>query len=649
MAPKKSDYWDQIYPNQSPEADDASQNEENTPTQSSESDTQEHDLNVREILFAEEGPDAAPMSSLQKEFAQETGANPADSNEEETAENESQEEDPFFGWTQTTKVYSSLNFDDVEKPEANEEAGLEADFEAVETEELDENSPEILEEKASEITAEDETENESEEAANEPLLSQDGSLRITLNRYEHPAKGFGFGLLEEAEYSEEEEVEEAAEETSDESALDETPEEVPAAEEPKAPEGLDSWGSLAFELGLPVTIPETAPETAVPKASSKPKKEEKPSKPRRAEKKMEKSDSKIVIDLEDEDFVSPENVYADSAKEVRTSRSPNSERGRREDREKFSDFGLKQVVIPEEENVIDEPLRRRRRRGNTSQEASVREKRDAALSAIVAGVVESKTKDEAEKTGRKSGKGRTDRTAIQDEESVLSTRRERSRRSRRGPVEEIPQDDFVMADEDDFQPQAVQEDETEENAIPNGARSRRRRRAQHEKMEQTKARSAVQAEEEKDEDESEEVSFQPKKRSRRDGRNRFREELEDEKNEWMGIEEDSEEDDSEEDDDAPRGRRQRRSGRSGARNQFQESRVSDEVFEDEEDHVFTEVDDEEDEDEDEWETDFSQHDVPGWRYTIDFIVNSNLKARKREPSSMVENIARMSKRGGKRK
>ena len=200
-----------------------------------------------------------------------------------------------------------------------------------------------------------------------------------------------------------------------------------------------------------------------------------------------------------------------------------------------------------------------------------------------------------------------------------------------------------------LQPQVVQENQDEENVIPNGARSRRRRRAQHDKMEQTKARASAQVEEENDETEAEEVSFQPKKRSRRDCRNRFREELEDDKNAWMDVDDEPEEEDEEEDE-APRGRRQRRSGRSGGRNQFTESRESSEDFEDEEDHVFTEVgDDEEDEEDDEWETDFSQHDVPGWRYTIDFIVNSNLKARKREPSSMVENIARMNKRGGKRK
>ena len=102
MAQKKSNYWDQIFANQSPEADDASQNEENAPNSTGDPDTQEHDLNVRELLFAEEGPDAAPMASLQKEFAQETAASSDDSKEEETPENEAQEEDPFFGWTQTT-------------------------------------------------------------------------------------------------------------------------------------------------------------------------------------------------------------------------------------------------------------------------------------------------------------------------------------------------------------------------------------------------------------------------------------------------------------------------------------------------------------------------------------------------------------------
>lgn len=663
MVPKKSNYWDQIFANQAPEADDASPNEENAPDLTETSDTQEHDKNVREILFEEENPDAAPAAALQKEFELETPSGSTVLENEDCTVNDSQDDDPFSGWTQTTKTYSSLNFNEEEPQDAEEYS----DFQN-ESEDAEENQPvEILtneiaedeakeetetEEEESEETTESDEETDAEEAPSEPILSEDGSLRITLNRYEHPAKGFGFGLLEEAEEAETEEVEE---ETAEETVQAEAPdEEVEVAEEPEtqvAPPGLDSWGSLAFELGLPVTIP----ETAAPKASAKSKKEEKSpksvkeekgSKSRGSEDNIPKLESKIVIDLDDEDLISPENVFADSGKEARSSRGDAPEHGRRKDKESVSDFGFKQVSIPEMDELTEVIPPRRRRKGNAGQESSANEKKAEAIGAIVAGVVASKAKDEVDKSGRKSSKNRSSRPEIQEEEAPVS-RRERSRRSRRPQVEEVPLDDFVT--DEDLTPQVVQEDDEEETAVPNGARSRRRRRSQHEKMEQAKTRAAAQAEEDDDdESETEEVSFQPKKRSRRDGRNRFREELEDEKSEWLDAEEETG-DEEDEEEEIPRSRRQRRSGRSGSRNRFQEDRA-DEDFEDEEDHVFTEVkDDDEDEEDDEWETDFSQHDVPGWRYTIDFIVNSNLKARKREPSSMVENIARMNKRGGKRK
>ncbi|MBQ6109612.1 MAG: hypothetical protein IJK97_15470, partial [Thermoguttaceae bacterium] len=524
--------------------------EENTPESTDAASTHELDQNVREILFEEEGPDAAPTAALQKEFELETpAAEPAAAENEEAPANESPEEDLFFGWTQTTKTYSSLNIEDEEKQETTAEAAPEIQ------DEDEENQPaEVLTEEVAEVTAEDKNEDEAEaeegavevvaeaeeaEATNEPILSEDGSLRITLNTYKHPTKGFGFGLLEDSEETEEAETEEVTEETVEETAQAEAPEEdSPAAEEPEAPvapDGLDSWGSLAFELGLPVTVPESAPKASALKAPAKVKKEEKPSrsakeektsKSRRSEESAPKTESKIVIDLDDEDLISPENVFAVSEKETRSNHGAGPDRSRRDERQAVSDFGLKQVPIPEmDENAEAEMPRRRRRRGNASQESSANEKKSEAISAIVAGVVASKAKDEAEKSGRKSGKGRAERSEFQEEDATVS-RRERSHRSRRAPVEEVPQDDFVVADED-FTNQAVQQDEDEETAIPNGARSRRRRRAQHDKMEQTKARAAAQTEEEDVENEAEEVSFQPKKRSRRDGRNRFREELED--------------------------------------------------------------------------------------------------------------------------
>jgi len=655
MVQKKTNYWDQIFANHAPEVEDASQNEENAPDFTSDSDTQEHELNVREIFFAEEGVAPNATTAEQEEIKPESLAEP----EIESAPEKSQDEDLFFGWTQTTKSYSRLNFEGKEEPETllESEPEIIAETNEEEVEEATEKVEECAEESVN-VAAEvqNEAETTAEAPTNVPLLSEDGSLRITLNRYEHPAKGFGFGLLEDSVEEDEENVEEATEEAVIESAESDT-QTVQEPEVLTAPAGLDSWGSLAFELGLPVTIPETIPEAEAPKVSIKAQKEEKNIKPakeekqgrgRRSEKIQQEPEPSLMIDLEDEDFVSPENVFAVPEKDVRPSRGSGRERGRKEERETVSNFGLKQVEIPTmDENVEEEAPRRRRRRAGTTSETTVNEKKSAAIGGIVAGVVASKMKDETEKSSRKPAKGRSEREETLDEE-IPAPRSERSRRSRRNMVEEVPQDDFVMTDEADFLPQANQEEE-EETSIPNGARSRRRRRSQHEKFEQAKSRPVAQNEEEDVEDAEEEITFQSPKRSRRDGRNRFQENLEDEKNPWTDV--DEVDDDEEDEDEAPRARHSRRSGRVSGRNQFAENQDSDEDFDDEEEeHVFTEVvDDEEDEEDDEWETDFSQHDVPGWRYTIDFIVNSNLKARKREPSSLAGNIARMNKRGGKRK
>ena len=154
------------------------------------------------------------------------------------------------------------------------------------------------------------------------------------------------------------------------------------------------------------------------------------------------------------------------------------------------------------------------------------------------------------------------------------------------------------------------------------------------------------------EEEMDELPVVPKKRSRRDVRARF-EQVEDDFQEsaWNGSF--MEEDEDEEDERVSRSRRSRRSRRTAPERETARYRGFEEDDEhypaDDEEHVFTEVRDEADDDDDVWETDFSQHDVPGWRYTIDFIVNTNLKARRREPSSLAGSINRMAKRGGKRK
>lgn len=753
MSQKKMNYWDQIFTNQVPEAEKTS-NEENVLDFSNPVPSQEHERHVREILFSEEGDEMVPMSHSVMEEAVVASelemVNAVDSADVVTpmnaviAENNVTEPEvteiddaEFLGWHITSKSYARVGFDrfepmeETEKTESDEPEEVENTTECVLEDVMDADAEtcactgdtecscsEICEECVDEEEAVADVVTEpiaKEEESNVPILTEDGTLRVTLNRYEHPANGFGFGLLEEevveSDTSEEdsEQVEFVEKAESDEEIFaEEVADETEEGEEivSEVPAGLDSWGSLAFELGLPVTLPETGVENVekVAEKALKTPKLEKCEKAEKAEKsdkadgcvkveKGEKSASKgsrknkaesvekVPVILDDDDFITPENVYEMSdrvgEKVEKGARQERAERGEREERRSRRERGhrnrweesgdepvemMSAPVMPSEpeEVVVEEmpPRSRRRRRGNAPAETVVNEEKSATISEIMAGVMASKMNSElSERPSRKSRGMRMEREMREEEVEMEMPRR--SRRGRRNMMEmeeEVIERDFCMChdEESPARPSAfVAEDmDEDEMDMPNGARSRRRRRSQREKMERARVRAQEMpsvCDEEEDEDEME--NFSVRKRSRRDSRNGFqgrvsREMEDDELEAWSAQEVDETEEDD--DYDMPRSRRQRRSRRSG-REEFRESGrgYKDEndrygrPEDDDEEHVFTEVGNEDDDEEDdEWETDFSQHEVPSWRYTIDFIVNTNLKARKREPSSMAGNMNR---------
>lgn len=790
-------------------AEEVSAEEENVLDFSTATPNQEHEKHIREIFFSEEGDQEtveAPLSSCiaNQELEQNTlpqenlaavtfvqttadfgtaaefekNAPSAESAEtvpvEEASEAETEEMDDFnCCWTQTVKKYAHVGFGgkDSETDSADVEVLPAQSAEKVPAEEAEETkeTEEILTVSAVEAVetekeadaetdaetgeAEDVSEGEAEENCeleNASILSEDGSLSRVLNRYERPS-GFGFGLLEEElEAAEEEETAEAEEEF--ECAQEEEPE--PEMEEvcedvsADAPQGLDSWGSLAFELGLPVTFPteadsavkaapqaekvekkgrisksekvektEKADETAKTEKSEKLEKAAKGAKAERAEraekckdvKEMERAEraekagkpertkkssgkdcacaarafeedepanvgdskavvlGKITVDLDDEDFVAPESIHEMYQRSEPTRR----ERGRKGQEaapqtiQDVSEMDARDEFEAEETALSSKGRRRR------SSKSGANDAKSAAIGGILAGVVASKMNED-----EKGAKKQTRAARVEEEKEISSPRKERSRRSRKSQAEEsafensLPEDEEFMVQEQ-IQEQAAELDfEDDEFGIPNGARSRRRRRNQREKLERTRTKAAQTAFEEEEEDE-EEDSVPVKKRSRRGVKGRQQERFadsrqDDEELSWkVSMEEVAEEEEAEEDemDETPirsrRSRRSRRSetaGRDGGRRSAASSYDEDEdeyenshVCEDDEEHVFTEVGNDYEDEDDEWETDFSQHDVPSWRYTIDFIVNTNLKARKREPSSMAGNLGRMSKRFGKRK
>ncbi len=741
MSQKKMNYWDQIFTNQAPEAGEASK-EENVLDFTNPVPSQEQERHVREILFSEAGvvseleKDSEPVTAEAMD-AVVTNMITAEDNalEQNSAENDDSE---FLGWRVTSKSYVSVGFDgfgisENKKAENVEDATADIVGEAEEGAEDTENTEECASECVMDVESEaDErgsacswdcvecTEEETGMEASEecaPILAEDGALRVTLNRYERPANGFGFGLLE-GEIVEFDAVDDSPEEGESLEEADCEAEMVSEVTEElvsETPSGLDSWGSLAFELGLPVTLPKCATEKVekvertmkTPKSEKSVKSEsfeksEKSGNGAHGEKseKGEKSTSKsgrknkvenvekAPVVLEGEDFVMPENVFGATdcvgeraERALRQERLERSMRGERRSRHERGGWNrweerdgeqAEAMVLPimpseaEATAMEDVPMRsRRRRRGNVSAEVSVNEEKSATIGEIMAGVVASKMNSALpEKASRKSRGSRVEREMYEEEvEMEMPTRRERSRRGRCNVAEmeeEVVAHEFCMRHDEEcptcMAAYMAEEKEEDEIEMPNGARSRRRRRSQREKLERTRMQEKPSVSEEDNEDEMEDISV--RKRSRRDSRKVFQGRMEiedDELGAWNVQAVDDMED--EEDYDAPRSRRQRRSRRSG-REEFHENRRGykgedtryGHLMEDDEEHVFTEVcNDEEDEDDDEWETDFSQHEVPSWRYTIDFIVNTNLKARKREPSSMAGNVNRGNNKRPRRK
>ncbi len=684
--------------------EESSQNEENVLDFSEATPDQKQEKQIREIFFSEENgheflkPEETVSSNLHEMEPNEMFVCPVSEAEvnmetinasaaSDTSMGLNEEMDDFFcGWTQTTKNYSHFGLE-----------GKEIDLTAETQEEnkIEEVSAEINEiEEANEteevFTSEndDSLERREIDAADSeptPILSEDGTLCRVLNRYEHPSMGFGFGLLDEedsldveAETSQMEEATASAETKEEESTPDQE-----AEIEVSRPEGLDTWGSLAFELGLPVTLPETAEKEKVKSAADMEKIQKQEKNGNFAAEKsgrvssvanftLENVENTPQIDLDDDDFVSPENVFAETqekpektakaekvgkeGKPERSRRSRRSKRGTKEEADVsvFEEHSAETLPsISETESQSEESVPRRRSRRRNLQETVASEEKSVAIGGIMASVVASKM-TETEKTQSKTARRRDT-----EEMPAVSTRGERSRRQR--VIEEellSEQNEFCVLEEDS----SFSSDDfgVEEMEQPNGARSRRRRRNQREKLERTRVTQELPAaliDEEDDEEEREESPLSSRKRTRRDGRRaseRFTRQDDDSWQEPMNMELEIEEEEEEEED-LPRPRRQRRSRRSASQksvSHFEEQDFDDEEAypqNDEEAHIFTEVGDDEEDDDGEWETDFSQHDVPGWRYTIDFIVNTNLKARKREPSSMAGSINRMVKRGGKRK
>lgn len=170
----------------------------------------------------------------------------------------------------------------------------------------------------------------------------------------------------------------------------------------------------------------------------------------------------------------------------------------------------------------------------------------------------------------------------------------------------------------------------EEERYPNAARSRRRRRVKRE-SEDFLAEAAPETPEE-----DREVSRPPRSRKRKE---RFWEsqEIHDElptEDPWSGYDDEEDED---EEVPVPKRRRNRRDSRPYRKDE--RSLPEEDSFVEDEDHVFEEIEEPvEEEDDDEDELDLGTLNVPGWRDTINIIVNTNLSARNREPSSLVGNI-----------
>lgn len=683
MSQKKNNYWDQIFMTPAQE-EDASINEENALDFSKATPNQENDKHFREIFFSEENEtllktEETPLSTASGLARNETTvcstvnsavsqSTVADLNVEpldvslcsSASEDASEELDDFFcGWTQTTKTYAHFGLEGKEidltkSTEPEESVNTEEDAEM--NDDAEETSVALEFE-----TAESSPIHDAEQEVT-PVLSEDGSLRRVLNRYERPSMGFGFGLLDEEDAAKDESeiadaVDDAADEDSevDAEAADEENSPVNETEtETARPEGLDSWGSLAFDLGLPITLPEATEkeELKAVEETEKAKKQEKRGKRNSFSPPdvMENAKTPISIDLDDEDFVSPENIFAENErkpevaideKSEKDERPERSRRSRRSRRGKKENEAVSETIeeiqapeTPEAEIPAKEPVSRRRSRRKNIQETVVNDEKSAAIGGIVAGVVASK---------------------------ITETEKSKSKFGRRREAEEklVAQNDFCDVEEEDSFANELDE---EEMNLRNGARSRRRRRNQREKQERNRKIQeapvcSIDDDEEELRDDASVFSAKRVRRNERRGANSF--EMSRDDYAWqepmkMELEIETDEEDEEE---LPRPRRQRRSRRSASlevASRFEEHDFDDDSYppqDDEEAHVFTEVqDDEEEEDYGEWETDFSQqHDIPGWRYTIDFIVNTNLKARKREPSTMAGSINRIAKRGGKRK
>ncbi|MDO4569119.1 MAG: hypothetical protein Q4D38_01890 [Planctomycetia bacterium] len=506
-------------------------------------------------------------------------------------------------------------------------------------------------------------------------LSDEEPILPMIGTYKRPQGGFGAGILDELEFESGAQSECVMSATSnfdadlevEEAVSDVEASEVEAAKLENAPilavdpERLDHWGRVLLDLRLPVEDASAKDERVKPRV-----------------RKIEYTDlviedpdaipevepeAEVVEDSVEAEFSAPAATHAPapvsprvSTREMRETREP-----REEKEEKFASF--------------ERPSRRDNKKGGrSSRKDKRRSERDddvegEEVASIIGGIVESvvadKTRRALPRGGRRVETLVEDYTPV-DEGNILDTqsKKRRSRSSGKAtkveslhyegddyemfdsPVDEMA-DEFDVRlsvrrdlDELDDEPEVV-----EEREIPNNARSRRRRRSRQE----TQAREPRQSvERERDLDET----FDPSMRKRVRKHSMPLPEEDTWGEDFDDIHEDGDWDDSpvvEREAERPKRARRARRGEPTREEPSKRGYKRSQLHEDEEDHVFTEVEDQGEADDDEFlDMDFSRRNVPGWQDTINWIVGTNLKARSREPSSMAQNSSRPPKRGRKR-
>ncbi|MDO4584591.1 MAG: hypothetical protein Q4D62_10870 [Planctomycetia bacterium] len=339
-------------------------------------------------------------------------------------------------------------------------------------------------------------------------------------------------------------------------------------------DALDPWAMLAMDLGLPVTLPPEKSEKKTPEKKSKP---------------VQEVVESLTQKMEKEDLGMEKNGWQ---QETSKSRGKKSSRKEKE---------VEEMELPKTSAAKPRERRRKERTGREVPEkvASGEEKRKGKKSRI-------------RETYSEEVDYPTDIPGYESEEAMRRMR-------------ELFPTPIMDTDEEEEIPE-------EEERYPNAARSRRRRRSRRE-HDEVLTESVTEFPEE-------EVEVTRPVRSRKRKERSWEtqphhDELPMEEEDWAEY---SEEDEEEEVVPAPKRRRNRRDSRRAYEREERITPSDDDSYE-EEDHVFEEIEEPIDEEEDdEEEVNFATLNVPGWRDTINIIVNTNLSARNREPSSMAGNV-----------